>query len=166
MHGSHIGAVGSAWRLCDVMSSKLLCLACSANPSALLCMASPLQVDYREQVGMLRKLLTPLSPRWVRCAAAVAGACGCNVLRRAAPAAAQLQFVPQLSGSGTEVQSLQRHRGSRGSCESIHAPASFITQPCPVLPPQDVTLLHFRKTGNRFATALLGLRIPDDEVSW
>jgi threonine dehydratase len=51
------------------------------------------KVDYREQVGMLRKLLTPLSPRW------------------------------------------------------------------------DVTLLHFRKTGNRFATALLGLRIPDDEAS-
>ncbi|KAI7838609.1 hypothetical protein COHA_007616 [Chlorella ohadii] len=51
------------------------------------------KVDYREQVGMLRKLLTPLSPRW------------------------------------------------------------------------DVTLLHFRKTGNRFATALLGLRIPDNEVS-
>ncbi|PRW39107.1 threonine deaminase isoform A [Chlorella sorokiniana] len=50
------------------------------------------KVDYREQVGMLRKLLTPLSPRW------------------------------------------------------------------------DVTLLHFRKTGNRFATALLGLRIPDDEM--
>lgn len=38
-------------------------------------------------------------------------------------------------------------------------------QPCPAPPPQDVTLLHFRKTGNRFATALLGLRIPDDEVS-
>jgi hypothetical protein len=30
-------------------------------------------VDYREQVGMLRKLLTPLSPRWVRCAAAGVG---------------------------------------------------------------------------------------------
>ena len=51
------------------------------------------QVDYPERVGMLHRLLTPLSPRW------------------------------------------------------------------------DITLLHFRKTGNRSATALLGLRLPEGEVA-
>lgn len=30
--------------------------------------------------------------------------------------------------------------------------------------PQDLTLLHFRKTGNKFATALLGLRLPGGEL--
>lgn len=51
------------------------------------------QVDYPEHVGMLHRLLSPLSPRW------------------------------------------------------------------------DITLLHFRKTGNRSATALLGLRLPEEEVA-
>ncbi|KAL4440476.1 hypothetical protein ABPG75_003477 [Micractinium tetrahymenae] len=34
----------------------------------------------------------------------------------------------------------------------------------PLSPRWDITLLHFRKTGNRSATALLGLRLPEAEV--
>lgn len=36
---------------------------------------------------------------------------------------------------------------------------------CPLSPRWDITLLHFRKTGNRSATALLGLRLPEAEVA-
>ena len=35
----------------------------------------------------------------------------------------------------------------------------------PLSPRWDITLLHFRKTGNRFATALLGLRLPAAEFA-
>ncbi|PSC71990.1 threonine deaminase [Micractinium conductrix] len=35
----------------------------------------------------------------------------------------------------------------------------------PISPRFDITLLHFRKTGNRSATALLGLRLPPGEVA-
>jgi threonine dehydratase len=34
----------------------------------------------------------------------------------------------------------------------------------PISPRWDITLLHFRKTGQRAATALLGLRLPAGEV--
>lgn len=33
----------------------------------------------------------------------------------------------------------------------------------PISPKYDITLLHFRKTGQRAATALLGLRLPEAE---
>jgi hypothetical protein len=54
--------------------------------------------------------------------------------------------------------------GRLAGCSSLLTPP-ISSQPT-ALPTcaQDVTLLHFRKTGNRFATALLGLRIPDDEM--
>lgn len=54
--------------------------------------------------------------------------------------------------------------GRLAGCSSLLTPP-ISSQPT-ALPTcaQDVTLLHFRKTGNRFATALLGLRIPDAEV--
>lgn len=35
----------------------------------------------------------------------------------------------------------------------------------PISPRWDLTLLHFRKTGQRSATALLGLRLPAAEVA-
>jgi threonine dehydratase len=34
----------------------------------------------------------------------------------------------------------------------------------PISPRWDITLLHFRKTGQRSATALLGLRVPQGEM--
>jgi len=34
----------------------------------------------------------------------------------------------------------------------------------PLSPRWDITLLHFRKTGQRSATALMGLRVKEEEV--
>ncbi len=140
------------------------------------------QVDYREQVGMLRKLLTPLSPRWVRWAAAVAGlllwlgcCCGWAAAVICACGGQSMAAVGLLNTGTWEVCQFGRACASRvavatqvaGQCRIPCAPWFHINQPrvhilFPL--PQDVTLLHFRKTGNRFATALLGLRIPDAEV--